>query len=548
MKNNKYKFLITVTVAVAVLAGCTKKLDLVPTNDITSATVYATPAGYKQALAKVYGAMALTGNSGPAGSPDISSQIISDEGNSDFLRMLWYMQSLSTDEAGWTYHNNTDPLNIHQLSWSSVNQTVGGLYYRCYFQITLCNDFINQCSDANLSARGITGTDADNIRAYKQEARFLRAYQYWILMDMFGNVPFVTEKDAIGAGLPKQIKRADLFTYVEGELKDLETTLPDAKSNEYGRADKAAAWALLSRMYLNAEVYTGTAKYTEAITYCNKIIGAGYTLHPKYSELMLADNNLNTDEFILTINYDGTNTQNYGGTTTLCHGPAGITGQTYPLSATNPFNKITNISGTNGTWNCIRVTQQFVDLFETGDMRGQFYTNGQNKVMTQLLDVSTDGYSSFKFRNVTRDTLPAPHADQAGNFSDVDFPIFRLGEIYLTYAEAVLRGGTGGNAATALGYVNQLRTRGFNGSTAGNINSSDLTLNFILDERGRELFWECLRRTDLIRFNEFTTGTYLWAWKGGVASGTAVDDKYNLYPIPTTDLSANPNLIQNKGY
>ncbi|HVX49549.1 MAG TPA: RagB/SusD family nutrient uptake outer membrane protein [Chitinophagaceae bacterium] len=531
MKKIQYKFWIA-GLAVVMLAGCTKKLDLVPTNDITASAVYSTPAGYKQALAKVYGAMALTGNNGPAGSADISSQIIADEGNSDFLRMLWYLQSLSTDEAGWTYHNTTDPLNIHQLSWSSVNQTVGGLYYRCYFQITLCNDFINQCSDDNLAARGITGSDADEIRKYKQEARFLRAYQYWVLMDLFGNVPFVTEKDIIGSGLPNQIKRTDLFAYVESELKDLETTLPDPKTNEYGRADKAAAWALLSRIYLNAEVYAGVQKYTEAITYCKKIIDAGYTLHPKYDELMLADNNLNTDEFIFTINYDGTNTQNYGGTTTLCHGPAGVPG---------------SISGTNGTWNCIRVTQQFVDLFGSGDMRGQFYTQGQNKVMTQLLDVSTDGYSSTKFRNVTRDGSPAPHADQAGNFSDVDFPVFRLGEIYLTYAEAVLRGGTGGDITTALGYVNQLRKRAYNG-TSGNINSSELTLPFILDERGRELFWECLRRTDLIRYNEFTTGAYLWAWKGGVASGSAVDDKYNLYPIPSTDLTANPNLVQNKGY
>ena len=547
MKKNNYKLLITAGIAIAMMTACTKKLDLVPTNDITASTVYKTAAGYKEALAKVYGAMALTGNSGPAGNPDIPSQIISDEGNSDFLRGYWYLQSLSTDEAGWTYHNNTDPLNIHQMNWSSVNQTVGGVYYRSFFQITLCNDFINQCSDANLSSRGITGADADNIKIYKQEARFLRAYQYWILMDLFANPPFVTEKDQIGVGIPKQISRADLFAYLENELTDIATSLPDPKANEYGRADKAAAWALLSRMYLNAKTYIGADKYTEAITYCNKIIAAGYTLHPKYSELMLADNNLNTDEFIWTINYDGTNTQNYGGTTVFCHGPAGVPGQAYPITATNPFNPATNLSGTNGTWNCIRVTQQFVGLFGNNDQRGQFYTNGQNLVMNQLLDVSTDGYSSTKFRNITHDGKEAPHADQAGNFSDVDFPVFRLAEIYLTYAEAVLRGGSGGDGATALGYVNQLRKRAY-GNTSGNINSSDLTLDFVLDERGRELFWECMRRTDLIRYNKFTTSTYLWAWKGGVSSGTAVDDKYNLYPIPSTDLSANPNLIQNKGY
>ena len=315
-----YKLLIGFSFMIAIIGGCNKKLDLKPTNDLTADKVYSTPLGYKQALAKVYGAMALTGNAGGAGSPDIASQIISDEGNSDFLRMWWYLQCLSTDEAGWTYHNNTDPIGIHQMTWSSINQTIGGLYYRCYFLITLANDYIKQASDENLSKRGITGTSADSIRKYKAEARFLRAFQYWVLMDMFANVPFVTENDIIGGGLPEQIKRKDLFVYIENELKALEGELVEPKTNEYGRAERAAVWSLMARMYLNAEIYTSTARYTDAITYCNKVISAGYTLHPRYKELMLADNHLNTNEFIWTINYDGTYTQNWGGTTQL---PAG---------------------------------------------------------------------------------------------------------------------------------------------------------------------------------------------------------------------------------
>jgi hypothetical protein len=535
---NVFKLLLASGLMIIIVSGCTKKLDLTPTNDITADQVYSTPEGYKQSLAKIYLAMAMPGNVGNnssggwGGSPDIPPQILSDEGNTDFLRGLWYLQCLSTDEAGWTYHNNTDPLGIHQMTWSSINQTVAGAYYRSFFQITLINDFIRQSSDDNLSARGITGADADNIRHYKAEARFLRAYQYWVLMDLFANPPFVTENDAVGAGLPRQINRSDLFNYIDSELVVIQPDLAAPRQNEYGRVDEAADWALLARIYLNAEVYAGKPRYTDAITYCKKIIDAGYSLHSDYTELMLADNNLNTDEFILTIPYDGTYTQTYGGTTLLAHGPAGIPG---------------SLSGTNGTWNCIRVTQQFVGLFEPGDVRGQFYTDGQNLIMTSLLDVSTDGYSSSKFRNVTRTGGPAPHADVQGNFSDIDFPLFRLGEIYLTYAEAVLRGGDGGNKGTALDYINQLRTRAY-GNTSGNIADNDLTLDFILGERGRELFWECMRRTDLIRYNKFTTAAYLWAWKGGVASGTAVDSKYNIFPIPSTDLSSNPNLIQNPGY
>jgi hypothetical protein len=532
MKKNYYN-LILVTIFFTV--GCTKKLDLLPTNDITPQSVYKTPAGYKQALAKLYGAFALTGNTGATGSPDIPSQIIADEGNSDFLRLYWNLQELTTDEAGWTWQNDAGVRGLHEMNWSSTNPIISGLYYRSYFQITVCNDFIRQASDALLSERGISGTDADEIRYYRAEARFLRAYQYSVLMDLFANPPFVTENDGIGAGLPKQATRSEIFAYVESELKAIEPLLKDPKTNEYGRADRAAAWALLARVYLNAQVYTGTAKFTEAITYCNKI-RPSYSLHPNYQELMLADNNLITSEFIFSIAYDATFTQNYGGTTYLTHGPAAVPG---------------SISGTNGNWGGLRVTQDFVNLFSdpsgNTDKRAQFYTPGQNLAMTELY-VGTDGYSTNKYRNKTRTGAAAPHADPAGNFVDIDFPLFRLAEINLIYAESVLRGGSGGDAATALTLINQLRTRAYGGSTAGNITAGQLTTDFILDERARELYYEAQRRTDLIRYNKFVTGNYLWAWKGGVRAGRAVDTRYNIFPIPSTDLSSNPKLVQNSGY
>ncbi len=531
MKHISFKLTLIVS-ALMLLNACTKKLDLVPTNDLTNDKVFATPQGYKQALAKVYGVMLATGSQG-AGSGDLPTAIISDAGNSDFLRNLWYLQCLSTDEAGWTQHNNTDPIGIHQMNWTSVNFSVKCSYYRSFFAITLANNFITESSEDNLSTRGITGADADNIRTYKQEARFLRAYHYWILMDLFGNPPLVTDSVAIGSpSFPKQVGRIGLFNFIEKELVQLSTLLPAPKTNEYGRVDQAAAWSLLARLYLNANVYTGVPRYDDAIFYCNKVTTAGYTLHPKYKELMLADNHLNTDEFIWTAPYDGIATQTYGGTTFLVHGPAGVPGDS---------------SGSNGTWGCIRITHQFVDLFDTADIRGQFYTAGQNKIMTQLLDVSTDGYSSTKFRNKTRSGAIAPNIDNGKTFSSIDMPIFRLAEIYLIYAEAVKRGGTGGSDATALDYLRELaaRARPFDANSAS---YPQLDLQYILAERGRELMWEGHRRTDLIRYGLFTTGTYLWAWKGGVASGTAVDSKYNLFPIPSDDLAANSYLKQNTGY
>jgi starch-binding outer membrane protein, SusD/RagB family len=440
---------------------------------------------------------------------------------------------LSTDEAGWTYAGATDPTDIHQMNWTSANFTIKNIYYRLFYTVTVANNFIIESSDANLSSRGISGADVTTIKQYRDEARFLRAYAYWALMDLFGNPPFIDENTPIGSvSYPKQIGRTGLFNYLESELKSLEQSLANAKTNEYGRVDKAAAWSLLARLYLNAEVYTNTPRYTDAITYSNKVIGANYTLHNKYKELMLADNHLNTNEFIWTLNYDGTHSQNFGGTTFLVHGPAGYSADS---------------SGLNGTWNCIRFPQQFVDLFDNNDIRGQFWTAGQNKIMTTLLGDATAGYSSSKFRNKTRSGAIAPNVDAGKTYSDIDLPIFRLAETYLIYAESVLRGGTGGNTTTALGYLKSLAIRA-RPTDANAANYPTLSLPYVLAERGRELFWEGHRRTDLIRYGQFTTGTYLWAWKGNVASGTAVDSKYNLYPIPNNDISANPFLQQTAGY
>lgn len=523
MKRNIFKIMAAGLISVS-LASCSKKLDLLPTNDVTAAQVYSTPAGYLQAFAKVYGSYALTGNTGPAGNGDVQGI---DEGTSDFVRLYWNAQELSTDEAVCAWGDPGVP-DLHNMNWSATNPILTGLYYRSYYQITLCNDFINQSSDANLAARGITGTSADSIRTYRAEARFLRAYQYSVVMDLFGDVPFVTEKDALGSVLPPQIKRADLFNYITSELKAIEPSLMAPGKNAYGRADQGAEWALLARVYLNAQVYTGTAKFDSAIIYSSKVIGAGYSLIPDYTQLMLADNNLNTSEFILTVNYDGLKTQGYGGTTFLTHSPVGgsMTAKNY---------------GIGGGWSGNRVTSSLVKLFPdpngNGDKRAEFYTAGQNLDINSITSF-TDGYAVTKFRNLTHSGA----LGQSLDYSDIDFPLFRLAEMYLIYAEATLNGGAGGTQTLALQYVNMLRQR------AGAATLSSLSLQDVLDERGRELYWEGFRRTDLIRYNQFVEGSYLWPWKGGVQTGTSVPSFRKLYPIPSADISSNTKLVQNPGY
>jgi len=537
MKSKVFKTLLITGILSCGLMSCDKNKILTPNYEVTSQQVFSTPTGYTEAMAKVYGAFALTGNQGPAGSGDVQGI---DEGTSDFFRLLWYAQELPTDEAviGWGDPGVPD---LHAMNWSSSNVILLGLYERCMYQITLANNFIQQSSDSQLSSRGISGQDATTIRYYRAEARFLRAYQYSVLMDLFANPPFVTDATAIGSVTPPQTDRKTLFSYIEGELKAIDPLMVAPMKNQYGRADQAAVWALLARIYLNAQVYTGTARYTDAITYAGKVINAGYSLIPNYQNLFLADNNNNTSENIFTIEYDGNKTQGYGGTTFMTHAPVG---GSMPVSD----------FGITGGWAGIRVTSSLASLFPSNtstafpsngnpDTRAEFWTQGQSLAINDVTNFA-QGYAVTKWRNVTSGGAGGSNI----NFSDIDEPIFRLPEMYLIYAEAVLRGGTGGDANTALSYINTIRTRAYGGSTTGNITAGQLTTQFILDERSRELYWEGFRRTDLVRYGLFTSTNYLWPFKGGVAGGAGVADFRNIYPIPDQDRAVNPNLKQNPGY
>lgn len=529
MKMNLSKYISSLLlVGIFVFGGCVKDLDREPFYDITSANVYKDFNNYKLILAKLYAGIAVSGQQGPAGKPDLSGI---DEGFSNYLRQYWQLQELPTDDAiiGW---NDGTIGQLNTTNWTPANEFITVMYNRIFYQITLCNEFIRETTDEKLSERGISGANADDARKFRAEARFLRALSYFHAIDLFGNVPFVTEEDKVGAFFPKQILRADLFTYIESELKDLETTITPAGQNEYARADAAAVWCLLAKLYLNAEVYTGQARYSDVITYCNKVIEAGYTLEPEYKNLFLADNH-KSHEIIFPIAFDGTRTKSYGGITYLVHAPVG--------GSMNPDD-----FGIGGGWAGLRATKGLVHLFPdssgTIDKRGMFYTDGQNLEINEI-STFTDGYPVTKWKNIT--STGAVGSDPI-DFPDTDYPMFRLADVYLMYAEAVLRNG-GGDAGTALNYVNALRTRAY-GNENGNITADQLSLDFILDERGRELHWEAVRRTDLIRFGKFTSGSYLWPWKGGVLEGKEIDDFRALYPLPSADLIANPSLDQNDGY
>ncbi|MCF8235065.1 MAG: RagB/SusD family nutrient uptake outer membrane protein [Bacteroidales bacterium] len=520
---------ILIAALALIVSSCSKDLDTTPLDPevVTAADIFDNPAAYKQVLAKLYAGLAVSGQDGPAGNADIAGI---DEGFGQYLRGYWYHQEFPTDEAVIAWNDQTIK-DFHWQSWGSSDVFITAMYYRIFYQIAACNEFIRETTDAKLDERGVSGQLRTDIGYFRAEARFLRALSYWHAMDLFANPPFVTEKDKVGYFFPEQIQRADLFEYIEQELLDIEPMLIDARMNEYGRADKGAAWTLLAKLYLNAEVYAGEARYTDCITYCNRVIDAGYALAPEYDELFLADNGQKqavVNEIIYSINFDGIRTTTYGGTNFIIH--AAIGGEMTPLDY-----------GVADGWGGLRTTSAFVDLFpdETGedDKRAMFFTEGQSKEINDI-SLFTDGYAVTKFKNITSEGVQGSDP----NFVDTDFPMFRLGDVYLMYAEAVLRGGAGGDQGTALAYVNDLRER----AEAETVN--ELTLDFILDERARELYWECHRRTDLVRYGLLTGGEYLWPWKGNAKQGIATDDKYNIFPIPASDISANPNLTQNPDY
>ena len=301
IKQHINKWILAGCISASVLvSACTKDLDRVPFYDETSASVYNDFSNYKSILAKIYAGYAISGQQGPAGKPDLTGI---DEGFSNYIRQYWQAQELCTDEAviAWNDGNLKD---YHYMTWTSGNEFIKSIYDRIFYVIAVANEYIRETTDDKLNSHGISGADLEEAKHYRAEARFLRALAYYHALDMFGNVPFATENDPVSASfLPAQISRAELFNYVESELKAIENELVDARQNEYGRADKGAAWTLLAKLYLNAKVYINQDKNTEAVTYCNKVTGAGYALSDEYRKLFLADNNT-SPELIFTINYD----------------------------------------------------------------------------------------------------------------------------------------------------------------------------------------------------------------------------------------------------
>ncbi|WP_343765488.1 RagB/SusD family nutrient uptake outer membrane protein [Gangjinia marincola] len=534
MKKMSFYFrLILSTIMLAATVSCVDDLDVEPQDDqnVLADELFQDIEGYQALIGAAYANLALTGPDGPE-----SSNIANiDAGTSQYGRALMNLQTFSTDEAVWTYENDPGIGDIQRSIWSSNNVISAGAYARIRYMISVTNNFLAQSTPDLISSRGFNSEETALINQYAAEARLLRAMAYYHMTDLFGKAPLLLENDPpIGYEAP-ELDRVELFNFVEGELLDIEEELEEPRGFvgvDYGRADRAVAWMILSKLYLNAEVYTGQGRYADALTYINKILNeGGYSLANEYKNLFRGDNDVNeaNSEIIFAIISDGITVQNFGPTTVMTNGAVGSLEQNGA-----------NLGVTEAGWGgAIRVSPQFADKMLPSDDRNTLITDGRSANITNITDPAT-GFILEKYSNLTAD-------GESGSdltFSDVDFPMFRLGDVYLMYAEAVLRDG-GGDQATALDYINQLRIR----ANAPQINSGDLTLDFIIDERARELYWELHRRQDLIRFSLFTGGVYNWALKGNsLINGTGIASFRDLYPIPANVVQSNDNLTQNEGY
>jgi len=542
MKKSIIQYFGAALLSVSLFSSCVNDLDVLPIDPSmdTSDKVYDSQEALYQGLTKIYAGFAVSGQKGPSGNGDLGGF---DEGHSQYWRGYFVCQELPTDECVNGWGDGTLP-TVSQMTWTSSQEHIRQFYYRALYQVSLVNEFIRQAK-SNASAEWTA------VPQYVAEARFLRALAYWHALDLFGNgIPFVTENDAIGSNLPnpagKDERGPELFNYIESELlaivgdtDDDTYVLLDPRKGMVGQADKAAAWMLLAKLYLNHGVYLAkvdNAYYAKARNYLNKVINeGGYRLidatdvvdgdvYNVYEYLFLADNYRCNSEIIYSINCDGLNSQTYGATTYIINAAVG--------------GEMNKADYGCGSWGGNRTTKALVNKFDNGDIRALWFKNGQSLEITKQ-DQFTHGYAVVKFKNMTRDGKPGGNA--TSEFADVDVPVFRLADAYLMAAEVDLR--LEGTVSSAnLNNLKKITDR------AGVTFPTTVDLNYILDERARELYWECHRRTDLIRFGKFTSGDYVWPLKGGDLNGKAVDKKYNLMPIPSTDVMANTNLKQNTDY
>lgn len=503
---NKYiKIIAAGMLTVTMASGCTK-LDEEKFGSLSPDTYY---KGEAEALSSVVGVYQLLSYNVGIGDP-------------------WRSKEFSTDEfivpgrasGGWFDQNNID-LTHHQET--PTNATLARAWTQMFQEIGTANAVMESLE---------ASPNKDNLKALIAETRALRAYGYYFVMDLWGNVPLVTVARIDPNNLPKSTPRAEVYSFVETEMLAAAQDLPSAKdvnhASYYPRFTKESVYTALAYMYLNAEVYTGTAQWQKASDMCDKVISSGaFTLMPNVVDNFMSTKQAASTEIISAFTNDPT--KNAGGNQFILYAQNALDQLKYNL----PFVPANGYS----------TTQASLDKYEDVDVRKslieygpQFYlngaplkyANGTQLVLVPVKDIisaeDNEGYKVLKYTPV--------NATWSGYNGDNDYVLERYSNVLLIKAEALFRLG---NTNDALPLVNQVRQR----SSASKL--SALTLTDLENERAREFIWEGCRRTDMIRFGDYFTGT--WAFKT-----TQTEAFRKIYPIPAEQITANPNLTQNDGY
>jgi len=507
---------ILITCTFAMFLGACTKLDETVYSKLTADNFYKTPEEVNAGLVNVYYRYA----------------------GAHIWLQQWQLQECST-EHGMCRWGDGDVYKQDQLhTWSSQHGPNGDVYNNLYGTIASANNFLETLDKSTLTGKEVIAA----------EVKALRATCYMELCDLYGNVPIVTAATLDQKDLPTNAKRADVFTFVEKEFKDAIVSLPALKdmANKkayYPRFAKETVQALLAKMYLNAQVYTGTARWQDCITYCDLVINSGvYKLEPNIWNATAPDND-KSDELIMAISKDNKKFDfAVACWTNILSTPAEVEGAYRNGKLLVKY----------GGWGGPATLEQHYNTYEDADFRkslilsGPVYGQTGNLLVTMKDFTNTDIY---KFTDKPGEGLACikyqPDLDplSSGPLQRNDLVLLRYADILLTKAEALTRL-AGGQSLTgdAVQLVNAVRGRNFTPFNGFEFTTSN-TLDDLLKERSREFLWECSYRTDLVRFGKFTKVRTKWK-----LTDDAADGHTNLFPIPLGQIQTNPNLKQNPGY
>lgn len=448
-------------------------------------------------------------------------------------RCIWGTITVSTDEGvsplreGNQWVDDGVRRDMHAHTWTPDMQDLETIWEFLFGGISLCNQILYEFDQSSL--------DFPEKESLIAEVIVMRAWFYLNAMDLFGNVPFTI--DFADTSLPEQVDRKYLYTFIEREILDHVDLLEDVPTSEnYGRVTKAMAYTVLAKLYINAEEWIGEPKWQETIDVCDKVIGYGkLQIEPDYFTNFKVDNT-GSRENIFVILYDKVYTSQDWWHVFRFH----------QLTLNSLSQETFGIL--DFCWNGFAATESFYEKYDPADIRRQQWLEGPqydkagNPLLmtdgtqlnytphiTSLFDASNPAKSNEGVRSVKYE-----YADGLqGECMDNDYVVYRYADILMMKGEALVRQG---HPELAVPLFNEVRSR----TGLPDYTASDLTLDEIYDERGREFAWEGLRRQDMIRFGK-------WCEPRDLKPNES-PEYTKLYPIPTNIRKTNVNLKQNSGY